>query len=128
MKCTQMRVRVEKVDVLGWTKSREWLLREDASSPMALLEDFFTETIDTYERQDIMSLGVLNAFIHTNMTQNKDGEERLIIRITVVLVDMLVELDIEMYRKHVVFENGNKVIYVLVEINLWNYCSSAIIM
>ena len=31
-----------------------------------------------------------------------------------VLVDMLVELDIETYRKHAVFENGKRDIYVVV--------------
>ena len=46
------------------------------------------------------------------MTPNKYGEERAIMKITGVLVDTLVELDIETYRKHVVFENRKKVIYV----------------
>ena len=35
-------------------------------------------------------------------------------KITGVLVDMLLELDSETYIKHVVFENGKKVIYVVV--------------
>ena len=34
-------------------------------------------------------------------------------KITGVLVEMLVKLDSETYRKHVVFENGNKLIYVV---------------
>ena len=55
-----------------------------------------------------------NAFIHTNMPPKKDGEERFIVIITGVLFDMLFKLDCETYRKHVVFENGKKVIYVVV--------------
>ena len=35
-------------------------------------------------------------------------------KITGVLVDMLVELDSNTYRKHMVFENGKKLIYVVV--------------
>ena len=55
-----------------------------------------------------MVLNVLNIFIHTNMTPNKDGEERVLMKITAVLVDMILELDSEMYSKRVVFENRKK--------------------
>ena len=55
-----------------------------------------------------MVLDVPNAFIQTNMSPNKYGEERSIVKIIGVLVDMLEELDSEIYRKHVVFENGNE--------------------
>ena len=60
-----------------------------------------------------MVLDVPNGFIQTNMPPNKYGEERVIMRITGVLVDILVKLESETYRKHVVFENGKKVIYVV---------------
>ena len=87
--------------------------REDTSIPTASLEDIFlTATIDAYEVRDIMFLDVPNTFIQANMTPNKDGEERVIMKITGVLVDMLVELDSETYRKHATFENGDKVIWV----------------
>ena len=74
---------------------------------------FLKETIDTYEGGDIMVLDVPNAFIHSNITPMKDGEERVITKITSVLVDMLAKLDTETYRNHVVFENEKKVIYVV---------------
>ena len=51
-----------------------------------------------------------NTFIPNNILPKKDGKEMVIMKITDVLVDMLVEIDIEMYRKHVVFENVKKVI------------------
>ena len=35
-------------------------------------------------------------------------------KVTGVLVDMILELDSETYSKHEVFENGNKLIYVVV--------------
>ena len=74
---------------------------------------YFMATIDLYKGLDIMVLGVPNAFIQTKIPPNKDGEEWVIIRITGVLVDMLVELDSETYRKHVVFQNGKKLIYIV---------------
>ena len=53
---------------------------------------FLTETIDAYEVQYIMVLDVLNAFIQTNMPPKTDGEERVIMKITSVLVDIILEL------------------------------------
>ena len=44
----------------------------------------------------------------------KYGDERVIMKITGVLLGMLVVLDSEAYRKHTVFENGKKVIYIVV--------------
>ena len=59
-------------------------------------------------------MDVPNAFIHTNMPPNKNCEERVIMRTTGVLVDMLLELDSETYIKNVVREKVKKVIYVVV--------------
>ena len=65
----------------------EWLSREDTPSPMASLEaTFLMETIDAYEEQYIMVLDVTNTFIQTNITPNKDGEEKAIMVITGGLV------------------------------------------
>ena len=60
-----------------------------------------------------MVLDFPNTFIQTNMPPNKYGEERVILKITGVIVGMQVELDGDTYRKNMVFENLNKVIYVL---------------
>ena len=60
-----------------------------------------------------MFLDVPNAFIQKTIPPKKDDKEREIIKTTYVIVDVLVELDSDMYRKHMVFENGKKVIYVV---------------
>ena len=52
-----------------------------------------------------MVLGVPNTLIHNNMPPTKDDEERLITKITRVIVDMILELDSETYRKHTCFDN-----------------------
>ena len=61
-----------------------------------------------------MVLDVTNALILTNMPSTKYGEERVVMKIAGVILDMLLELDSETYSKHVVFENGNKLIKVVV--------------
>ena len=48
-----------------------------------------------------------NSFI-TICHQKKYGEEMAIMKITGVLADMLVKLDSNKYRNHVVFENKRK--------------------
>ena len=61
-----------------------------------------------------MVLGVPNSFIRINMPPNKYSEQRVIMTITGLLVEMLVNLDSETYNNHVMFENGKKVIHVVV--------------
>ena len=82
-----------------------------------------TVTIDAYENRDVMSADVPNAFIQTKMPEVKEGEERVMMKITGVLVDMLiqldpqlylVQLDPQLYGPQVVYERERKVLYVQV--------------
>ena len=67
--------------------TREWLAREDTPSPTASLEaTFLMARINAYEEQYIVVLDVTNTFIQTNITPNKDGEEKAIMVITGGLV------------------------------------------
>ena len=95
--------------------TREWLTREDSASPTAALESILlTAVIDAHEGRDVMTCDIPNAFVQTVMPEKKAGEERVIMKITGVLVDMLVQLDPELYGPYVVYENGRKVLYVQV--------------
>ena len=95
--------------------TREWLSREDSSSPTVMNEStFLTATVDAKENRDVMSFDVPNAFIQTLMPETNAGDERIIMKITGVLVDILVQLSPETYGPYVVFENNRKVLYVVV--------------
>ena len=73
--------------------SREWL-REDTASPTTILEGLLlTAVIDTNEERDIMTSDIPNAFIQREMPEVKEGEQRLTIKITGVLVDTIVQLN-----------------------------------
>ena len=73
--------------------SSEWL-REDMASPTAILEGLLlTAVIDTNEERDVMTSDIPNAFIQTEMPEVKDGEQRVTMKITGVLVDMIVQLN-----------------------------------
>ena len=89
--------------------------KKDSASPTAALDSMmFICVIDAHEGRDVMCNDVPNAFIQTSLPQPKSGEARVIMKITGVLVDMLVQLNPEVYGKYVVFENGRKVVYVVV--------------
>ena len=92
--------------------SREWLNREDSTSPTASLESLLlTATVDAHEGRDVLSADVPNAFIQTKMPETVEGEARVMIKISGVLVDLLVQLAYETYSPYVVYERGRKVIY-----------------
>ena len=65
-----------------------------------------------------------NAFIQAHVPE---GKERIIMKITGVLVDMLVEIAPETYGPYVVFENGKKVLYVRILRALYGMLISALL-
>ena len=72
-----------------------------------------------------MTADVPNVFIQAQMPEVKPDEDRVMMKITGVLVDMLVQWSPEVYGPCVVFENGQRVLCVLgAEGNLWNVTSN----
>ena len=89
--------------------TRDWLTREDSASPTAALEGIMlTAVIDAHEGRDVMCADIPNAFIQAEMPDISDGKERVTMKITGVLVDMLVQLSPEIYGPYVVFEKTTK--------------------
>ena len=73
-----------------------------------------TATIDAHEKRDVMVIDIPNAFIQATMPEVKEGEDCVVMKITGVLVDMMMEIAPETYGKFVVYEKGRKVLYVAV--------------
>jgi hypothetical protein len=69
-----------------------------------------TAIIDAKENRDVMSADIIQA----NMPETKNGEERVIMKVTGMLVDLLVEIDPARYGPYVVYEKGVKTLYVQV--------------
>ena len=61
-----------------------------------------------------MCVDIPNTFIQTAMSELKAGEEQVIMKITGVLVNMMVDISSELYGSYVVYEKGRKVLYVQV--------------
>ncbi len=72
--------------------------KEETASPTVSTKSIFlTAVVDTHEGRDVMTADVPNAFIQAKMPKAKEGEARVILKITGVLVDYLVQLAPEVY-------------------------------
>ena len=99
--------------VYDGSKTRDWVTREEAASPTVSMESIsLTTVIDAKEKRDIMTADIPNAFIQAHMPKIENGEDRVIMKITGVLVELLVKLAPEVYGDYVVYEKGKKVLYV----------------
>jgi hypothetical protein len=110
--------------------TREWLFREDSASPTGALESIMlTAVIDAHEERVVMTCNIPNAFIQALMPEVKDGDERVMMKITGVLVNMLVELNPELYGPYMVYERNrqNKVLYVQVMRAIYGMLEAAIL-
>jgi hypothetical protein len=79
--------------------TREWLSREDKASPTAALKSIMlTALIDAHKECDIMMCNIIpDASIQALMPEVKDRDERVMMKITGALVNMLVKLNRELY-------------------------------
>ena len=95
--------------------SQEFISREETASPTASTESIaITCAMDAHEGCDVMTADIPNAFVQTDMPETKENEDRVIMKITGELVNMMVELDPTLYQSYVVYEGKRKVIYVVV--------------
>ena len=93
--------------------TRECFSREYLASPTVSLESIImTAIFDAIEERNVMSAYLTNTFIQKKMPDIEDGEERVIMKIIGVLVDLLVEMAPKVYIPYVVFKNVRKVLYV----------------
>ena len=118
---------VKSRTVYNGKNTREWLSREDTSSPTASTEGvMITTTIDAKEGRDMLTADVPNAFIQAKIDK-KRGDEKIIMKITGKLVDVLIRLAPEVYSGYVVYEKGRRVIYVEVLRALYGMLISAML-
>ena len=69
---------------------------------------FLTSIVDAKERRDIMTCDIPNAFIQASMPAIDNGGEKVMMKMTGILLELLLELAPETYGPYVVFENGKK--------------------
>jgi hypothetical protein len=86
---------------------------EDTASPTAALESILTTgVIKAKEERDVMTCDIPNAFLQAYLPKKEPGKDRVVMKITGVLVGMLVDINPELYSPAIALENRKKVLYV----------------
>ena len=102
-----------------------WHDKEETASPTASLESILlTAVVDAHERRDEMTADIPNAFIQADMPLTG---ERVILKLTGVMVDLMVEANPDRYASFVVYENGVKTLYLQVLKGLYGMLIAALL-
>jgi hypothetical protein len=70
-----------------------------------------TAIVVTKEGHDVMTCNIPNPSIKTKLPKVEQGDERVIMKITGVLVDLLVNMSPEVYGPYVVMGKRRRVLY-----------------
>ena len=97
--------------VAGGDKQRDYLSKEEASSPTVSTESvLLTAIIDAKENRDVAIVDIPNAFIQTVVERDAD---RVILRLRGTIVEMMLQVAPEVYAEFVtVDKRGNKTLLV----------------
>ena len=83
------------------------MAQEDATSPTVASESvFLTVVVDARENHAVAVIDLPGAFMQVDM------DELIHVRLTGTMVQLLLEIDLELYQDCVVYEKGEKVMYV----------------
>ena len=114
--------------VYDGSKTRPYYTSEDTASPTVSNEGIFiTATIDAHEGRDVMTADIPNAFIQAHLDKLEDGDEKVIMKVTGVMVDLLLQIDPDLYSPFVVYEKGRKVLYLQVLKALYGMLQAALL-
>jgi hypothetical protein len=106
---------------------REWMSREDVSSPTVNTEStLLTAVIEAEEGREVATCDIPNAFIQTQMEESKQGGNRTIMKIKGCLINILCEMD-PSYDEYVIYENNIKVLYVHITKAIYGLLESAML-
>jgi hypothetical protein len=103
-------------------KQRAYIAKEDASSPTVSLEALLlTTVIDAKENRYVATVDVPGAFTQTDM------DELVYVRLVGPMAEALIKISPSMYRKHILLENGQKVLYAKLRKALYGTLRAALL-
>ena len=71
-----------------------------------------TATIEAEEQRDVATFDIPNAFIQTPVEETDAHGDRIVMKIKGAMIDMLLDINPELYTPFVAYENGQRVLYV----------------
>ena len=102
------------------------MTKEEAASPTAAVElILLTAVIDAAEERCVATVDIPHAFIQTDIKDDKDGD-RITMKMQGPIVNMLLELDYNLYHDKVVYEKKEKVLYVHVKKAIYGMIQSSL--
>jgi hypothetical protein len=91
--------KIKGTTLAGGNKQRDYISKEDASSPTVTAESVLLSCIiDAEEERDVAVVDIPNAFVQTRVENEKD---MAFIKIRGILVDILVKIDPGVYKSYV---------------------------
>jgi len=100
--------------------TREWISKEEATSPTVSLElIMLTAAINAKEGCDVMSADIPNSYIQAELPPTPEGEDRILVKIQGELAKLLMKIAPDFYAPFVVMERGVKMIYCEVTMGLY---------
>jgi len=73
--------------------TREWISREEAMSPTVSLEStLLTAVINAKEGRDVMTVDIPNAYIQADLPPTPEGGDRVILKLSGMLVDLVTQM------------------------------------
>jgi hypothetical protein len=89
-------------------KQQPHIDRADAASPTVMTKSvFLTAVIDALENRDVAIVDIPGAFMHVDL-----DDETIHVRLTGKMVELLLEIDRELYEPYLVHERSEPVLYV----------------
>ena len=105
------------------SKQRQWMSKEDTSSPTVSLQSvFMTCAIEAHEGREVAIIDIPNAFVQTP----HEGET-VIMKVRGELANILVETSPELYKKYLVYEKGVPVLYLEILKALYGMLESSLL-
>ena len=84
-------------------KQRSYIKKEDAASPLVLLEGIMImSAIEAHEGREVATIDIPGAYLHT------DIDEHIHLRFKGKIAELLVALDPKLYRKYVIFDDKGR--------------------
>ena len=105
------------------SKQREWMSKEDTSSPTVSLQSvFITCGIEAKEGREVAIVDIPNAFVQTPHTG-----EKVLMKVRGQLALILVKICPELYKEYLVYENGVPVLYLELKKALYGMLESSLL-
>jgi len=105
------------------SKQREYIKKEDATSPTVSLESLFiVASINAFENRKVATFDIPGAFLHT------ETDEDVIMALEGPLAELMVKVDPKIYRKHITTnKKGKALLYVKMNKAVYGMLRSAML-